>query len=359
MTSSRLALFVASQLTLIESTSVMSGDTRLSWPYSHSQSYQVGIMMADLGQIGRMGRMGPWAVQLEYGPPKPRSRCYQTLTNVCQSLQEVTTMDDEGLSPEVASAGQEGLETVGPEDGHANPDIPLEYRRLEDLMAKRTAEARMFREKLSRNGPFGGRTIPVEYQGDTKAPYPYERQEEVEDPTARPTKSDEVAERHEKQEKEHQEREHQHRLQEYRHRFQEYEQGFQKYQQGFREFEQDFQEYEQGFQEYLQDLVEYQQGFQECLQDLLEYQRGLQEYQKGFQEHEQGLQEYEQDLQEHVLDSEQVDVIMQKEKTHEFKDNESAPTYTRMMRKHLSLESLRIFEIDYTIDDQVRFPPRL
>lgn len=292
----------------------MSGDTRLSWPYSHSQSYQVGIMMADLGQIGRMGRMGPWAVQLEYGPPKPRSRCYQTLTNVCQSLQEVTTMDDEGLSPEVASTGQEGLETVGPEDGHANPDIPLEYRRLEDLMAKRTAEARMFREKLSRNGPFGGRTIPVEYQGDTKAPYPYERQEEVEDPTARPTKSDEVAERHEKQEKEHQEREHQHRLQEYRHRFQEYEQGFQKYQQGFREFEQDFQEYEQGFQEYLQ---------------------------------------------EHVLDSEQVDVIMQKEKTHEFKDNESAPTYTRMMRKHLSLESLRIFEIDYTIDDQVRFPPRL
>lgn len=237
-------------------------------------------MMTDLGQ----SRMGPWVAQLEYGPPKSRQRCYQTLTNVCQSLKEVATMDDEGLSPEVASPWVKDCVTVDPDDDASNTDGTLEY-----LTAMRTAEERRLREELSRNGPFGGQATPVEYQGDTKAPSPYERQEEVEDPTARPTKSDEVAERHEKQEKEHQERENQNSLQECQHR----------------------------------------------------------------------LQKHKQDLQERVLKGEQVDVIMQKEKTHEFKDNESAPTYTRMMRKHLSLESLRIFEIDYTIDDQVRFPPRL
>lgn len=77
-------------------------------------------------------------------------------------------------------------------------------------------------------------------------------------------------------------------------------------------------------------------------------------------EKERQEKEYQRRLQEQLVQSglngDQVEAILKNEKIPEPKSDKPKPRYTRMLRKHLSLETLRTFEIEYAVDDQVRFP---
>lgn len=77
-------------------------------------------------------------------------------------------------------------------------------------------------------------------------------------------------------------------------------------------------------------------------------------------EKERREKEYQRRLQEQLVQSglngDQVEAILKNEKIPEPKSDKPKPQYTRLLRKHLSLETLRTFEIEYAVDDQVRFP---
>jgi hypothetical protein len=53
------------------------------------------------------------------------------------------------------------------------------------------------------------------------------------------------------------------------------------------------------------------------------------------------------------LDEAQIAAILKNEKVPERKEEKPSPKYTRMARKHLSLETLRTFDVEYFVDDQV------
>lgn len=68
--------------------------------------------------------------------------------------------------------------------------------------------------------------------------------------------------------------------------------------------------------------------------------------------------EYQRRMQEHLfqsgLDEDAVEAIMKNKKIPEPRNERQAHTHTRMARRHLSFETLRTFDIEYTLDE-VRF----
>lgn len=75
--------------------------------------------------------------------------------------------------------------------------------------------------------------------------------------------------------------------------------------------------------------------------------------------------EYQRRLKDHLfqsgLDEEHVEAIMKNKKIPEPKEEpqqqlqlQQQPRYTRLARKHLSLETLRVFDVAFTVDDKVR-----
>lgn len=92
-------------------------------------------------------------------------------------------------------------------------------------------------------------------------------------------------------------------------------------------------------------------------------QEELERITKQKKETERVEREYQRRMQEHLfqsgLDDEAVEAIMKNKKLPEPKADKLAHTHTRMARRHLSFETLRTFEIDYTLDEvRLQFPCR-
>jgi flagellar biosynthesis GTPase FlhF len=83
-------------------------------------------------------------------------------------------------------------------------------------------------------------------------------------------------------------------------------------------------------------------------------QKELERKAKEEQEKEQWEKEYKRRMQEDLinsgLDERQIAAIIKKEKVPELPDGAARPTYTRMARRHLSIETLRSFRIEYDFD---------
>ncbi|PKS07855.1 hypothetical protein jhhlp_006463 [Lomentospora prolificans] len=81
----------------------------------------------------------------------------------------------------------------------------------------------------------------------------------------------------------------------------------------------------------------------------------LERIQREKEEHALREREYQHRLQEQLLqsglDEQQIAAILRKERVPEQKPEKAKPKYTRMARKHLSLETLRTFDVDYFLDE--------
>ncbi|KAL2105558.1 hypothetical protein VUR80DRAFT_8173 [Thermomyces stellatus] len=88
-------------------------------------------------------------------------------------------------------------------------------------------------------------------------------------------------------------------------------------------------------------------------------QEELERIAKEKEEAERREEEYKRRMKEHLyqsgLDEEAVAAIMENKKLPEAKADKPAQTHTRMARKHLSLETLRAFNIDYTLDEDPEY----
>ena len=75
---------------------------------------------------------------------------------------------------------------------------------------------------------------------------------------------------------------------------------------------------------------------------------------KAHREKEERDADYKRRLQEDLinsgLDEKAIQAILKKEKLPEPAKDGGRPTYTRMSRKHLSIETLRTFRIEYDVD---------
>lgn len=81
----------------------------------------------------------------------------------------------------------------------------------------------------------------------------------------------------------------------------------------------------------------------------------MERIQREKEEQKQREKEYQRRLQEQLLqsglDEQQITAILRKEKIPEPKPEKPNPKYTRMARKHLSIETLRTFDVEYLVDD--------
>lgn len=84
----------------------------------------------------------------------------------------------------------------------------------------------------------------------------------------------------------------------------------------------------------------------------------MERIQREKEEHVRREKEYQSRLQEQLLqsglDEQQITAILRKEKVPESKPEKQNAKYTRMARKHLSIETLRTFEVEYMVDERVR-----